>query len=1041
MNKYPKYFPVTVSGGGGGDVTKEWVESYVANSILPISQTAQQAKQTAEQANETANTAEEEASIAKDASDNAVNKANAADTKADNAATIANNAQETADQAKQEVDTLSENVSDINDEIISMQQEITNNKLIISGVFINKIKNGSNVIIDVDSVTNTATISASGGGSSGATKVTVTVNGKNPVAYNVDGNGNININIPLTASMKSNLLLITSNTDGTTEMDASVSNQLAISNVSKQLSLSTAVTASLAKADSASQGINNTGTNLLVSTKDANNKQTINAPIASDNVAGLAQADGSSIVANNGVLSATSQPSASNGYQCYNFNGNYTVTVNPNVITSIKSVTVKRSFLSKTLNISFPMISYWFNAELYPNNRVLYGMSNLSGNTVTGGCSVYQGGITNGLTAIQTAQQQDNSIQIYLQSVSGGSPISISCTIQVADCASFNNLATAITNSVVKQGYLTFKCTYSITNNAFCYDILDPNYLIPKVGGSGRPLNVATGISRSNQESIIFNNQTVQYAVSGIPNITNGHIWHNIYSTADVGVYLQNGNGLILANIQNWLNTASPAMKLIVLTFTISGRISFSADISNCPDFNTFASFIQTTVRATTPATGGNLKAFTCKWTGTNFIMNNNNTNDMIMYPTNLVGSGFDAQLLLIPTSDATSAILQSTLSVTYEDDYVKCIVDVGNIVNGNIFSIFTLQNLVAISITAASYTNDIILDSLPIRNSANYVVDNGTKTYFCNSNQLLNLGVLTDSPNIYGLYTYKEVNNGNGLVILPIVLANYPRLSLTWNTIIQALYYEVIKPIANYQLKIIIDGRNSPYTINNTSYYEVILTITPSNAILNPINGNYSISTNVELQSRNGNILVIIDGIPIGLPTAGIQNISYSGGQSDLSLSLADSRIIGAVKGNPSGDQLVTIVETTDSLDEIALITVPAGNRYTVYVKSSISLTDGLQNNDALNVGIYNINNATDCQYVSVNPHDDFNMPIEFGYNHDQTFTLDTTPYTEDQQYRFVIFTSIPEVRRVLRKNKKSSMSGSAAIVNGMLNFVITRG
>ena len=101
MNKTPKYFPMPIQGGGGGDVTKEWVQGYVSTAITPISQDVQQANQTANQANQTANEAEEEASDAKDAANNAVTKANAADTKADNAFALADQAKDLADEANQ----------------------------------------------------------------------------------------------------------------------------------------------------------------------------------------------------------------------------------------------------------------------------------------------------------------------------------------------------------------------------------------------------------------------------------------------------------------------------------------------------------------------------------------------------------------------------------------------------------------------------------------------------------------------------------------------------------------------------------------------------------------------------------------------------------------------------------------------------------------------------------------------------------------------------------------------------------------------------
>lgn len=182
----------------------------------------------------------------------------------------------------------------------SLQQQIIDNKLIINDVFINKINNGENVTIDVDPATNTATFSATGG-SGGANKVTVSVNGANPVAYNVDGTGNIAINVPLTTSLTSNLLLVTTSS-GKTNLQADVSNQLTINSTSKQLALSTAVTASLAKGDSALQDI--TTTNLLKGTK-TNNILPLSAPIASNTQLGLAQADGSTITANNGILSSS----------------------------------------------------------------------------------------------------------------------------------------------------------------------------------------------------------------------------------------------------------------------------------------------------------------------------------------------------------------------------------------------------------------------------------------------------------------------------------------------------------------------------------------------------------------------------------------------------------------------------------------------------------------------------------------------------------------------------------------------------------------
>lgn len=184
----------------------------------------------------------------------------------------------------------------------SLQAQITNNQLIIDDVFVNKIKNGENVTIDVDPATNTAIFNAIGS-SGGANKVTVTVNGQNPVAYNVDDTGNITINVPLTNSLKSNFLLITTDS-GKTNLQADVNDQFIINNSTKQLSLSPTTTASLAKADSALQEITvDKLQGLDISTKTAN-KQNITINNATKTSKGVVQI-GNNIDVNNGVISTT----------------------------------------------------------------------------------------------------------------------------------------------------------------------------------------------------------------------------------------------------------------------------------------------------------------------------------------------------------------------------------------------------------------------------------------------------------------------------------------------------------------------------------------------------------------------------------------------------------------------------------------------------------------------------------------------------------------------------------------------------------------
>jgi hypothetical protein len=310
----------------------------------------------------------------------------------------------------------------------SLQAQIINNQLIIDDVFINKIKSGQNVTIDVDSETNTATFSSTGG-TGGANKVTVSINGANPVAYNVDGTGNITINVPLTNSLESNLLHITTKS-GKTDLDATTSSDFAINSISKELDLSTPTKANILKATTAVQTVTATGASTATR---VGNDVTINTQSGSDGIKGI---------------------------QTYNFDGTYQVDFNPTITPNVQVLLVKKAFPSKQIVISVPKIV----DSQYPESfKWLEVGVSLSKKTIQSANASTV--LTNGngvlLADIQDWLGKASQANRYMVVTFATGSVSFSCAL--SNCPDFNTFANFIQASV-RETVPTFTCIWNGAN-------------------------------------------------------------------------------------------------------------------------------------------------------------------------------------------------------------------------------------------------------------------------------------------------------------------------------------------------------------------------------------------------------------------------------------------------------------------------------------------------------------------------------------------------------------------------------------------------
>jgi hypothetical protein len=430
----------------------------------------------------------------------------------------------------------------------SLQQQIIDNKLIINDVFINKINNGENVTIDVDSVTNTATFSAIGG-SGGANKVTVSVNGANPVAYNVDGSGNIAINVPLTTSLESNSLLITTDSGlnaGKTNLHSNFANQFTVDTNTKQVSLSPAVTSSLAKADTAIQS--------------AIGKGGINV-----------QKNGTQL-----IIDGTGGGTVENVDYWQYAGSTFSNIPDPSIIPSIKNIVFKSPFPSKKIFIAMEFLDTNPVSNNFRLIMVKTATSKLSTTSPT--VATLIGGAF-AISDIQTYFAGSPSLAgRTLKLQFGASPYTLAEVVLTSnDANSYQSLADAITTQVKSiNGLGAFNCT--IKFNQLVMTSNNPNLLITYPYASGYPLQYQLKIyeefSTINNDIVIANqietnisgrNTTVLYASTG--NLTSIAVDTDFVSFAfDASVITNNKESTNLnkmlielySDVQNFVEVGTP---------------------------------------------------------------------------------------------------------------------------------------------------------------------------------------------------------------------------------------------------------------------------------------------------------------------------------------------------------------------------------------------------------------------------------------------------------------------------------------------------
>lgn len=715
----------------------------------------------------------------------------------------------------------------------SLQTQIINNQLIINDVFINKIKNGENVTINVDSETNTATFSSTGGGSSGANKVTVSINGANPVAYNVDGTGNIAINVPLTNSLESNLLHITTKS-GKTDLDATISSDFAINPISKELDLSTTTKANILKATTAVQNVTASG------------------------------ASTATRVGNNVAINTESGGDGINGIQTYNFDGTYQVDFNPAITPNVQVLLVKKAFPSKQIIISVPKI---VNSQ-YPES---------------------------------------------------------------------------------------FKW-------------------------------LEVGISLSKK--------TIQ--------------------SANASTVLTNGSGVLLASIQNWLNTASQANRYMVVTFA-SGSLSFVCTLSDCPDFNTFATFIQNSVKPTVPT-------FTCVWNGTNFVMNSNNATNKITYSNRPTGNllpelmkvteyitqdgkqtpsgatltnNMNIALNMFTVTKVSYDITTPPALITVDNEYFTIKFDPRVIYNNQANSVY---NQALIVITSNIYSNGAVLESLPNISCANFspIGESANVTYWINSNQMSYQSLFFFVRQNIMYYRGNDLNAtqaGNLIEYNPNFSINQAENNTWKTTLIFIGNLTLLKP---HFIRLNLTGQTnnnmpSTYTINGKQNYQ--LPDIPVASMANPV-------TVIDIECANNNITT---------------NISWTNYTSNA-VTLIDSGTSGLDRGQINlGDGLEAVWQGTQLFHPVPLYstnwkynllektyTIIGGGVLTLYFSGTFSLSEQFTNtNTKLYLTIVNILDYRDIYEIEI-PFT--NQSIIEQALFDLSIQMDLTESIDTNDYKIII-------------------------------------
>lgn len=238
----------------------------------------------------------------------------------------------------------------------------------------------------------------------------------------------------------------------------------------------------------------------------------------------------------NATIAVDESSGTSSDFPLYTWAGVSTNTsINTDIITVAQGGVFTNPFYNTSLVFSITKINGSGNTSV-TNNKTIYGQISFSANTVTGLASYEFGATAQSLTVLQQAQQQSQSLNIYFTVNKSGTPSSVPVNnVTVADVASFQAFALKITKDVTAYNpslYKTFVCQYNPLLNKFSLSILNANISFPKVGGSGNPLHEASGLFKSNLETIVVNNIDCGVANTGLSNSEGGR-WKYTYDPND----------------------------------------------------------------------------------------------------------------------------------------------------------------------------------------------------------------------------------------------------------------------------------------------------------------------------------------------------------------------------------------------------------------------------------------------------------------------------------------------------------------------------
>ena len=287
-----------------------------------------------------------------------------------------------------------------------------------------------------------------------------------------------------------------------------------------------------------------------------------------------------------------------------------------------------------------------------------------------------------------------------------------------------------------------------------------------------------------------------------------------------------------------------------------------------------------------------------------------------------------------------------SLKNITIDTGILKFTADLSAFINPMYWNLID-HNIALITFTPDSISDSAAVNYLPNRYSKNFVGAPYFPTQFTLSNQLLNYGTWGMNANNYLMYNYTDVNQGNGIVEINIKLAKFPQFVNKFIQYLQAIYTSTIAPINDYQLKLIIDGTGSQFTVNNNTYYSDVVLIKKTDGVMNPVSKCYEILTMWIFNCNNNNITVspVIESSN-NITANNVQNVSYNGGEIDLANQFANNGIINTLRGVNSGDIIAKpITNLTENPYSQTMFSLPAGKIIKVSISGSIKFTSPLKN------------------------------------------------------------------------------------------------